>query len=372
MQHYSRPMRRFSLLLLVVAITFLNAYPAVSIYNGVDATGDNRTVLITGDSRSNSGCTGALIDSRVVFTAGHCQTVANWVFPPGIKVGFGTMSETLGVKVLKKFVAASYSASCCERGALNDFMILILEKELAPVNKMEFATEIEIRDVIAQGLEVQQFGYGGKQLAPNNPIPNPNFPSMMKSTMRPIVFLQSNLEERALVAKYPYRYVQVQNSKERNTCPGDSGGPLFYERDGVLRYIGALSGVTGATCVHGINDAVRTNSFWDDKSISGYYTAFSFSAEISEAYDFLDAQLKLEIAAAELKAKQEAEAKAALELKAKEEAEAKAIAAKLAAEKSAATKAASLKKTTITCVKGKLVKKVTAVKPVCPKGYKKK
>jgi len=35
-------------------------------------------------------------------------------------------------------------------------------------------------------------------------------------------------------------------------------------------------------------------------------------------------------------------------------------------------KAASLKKTTITCVKGKLTKKVTAVKPKCPKGYKKK
>ena len=30
------------------------------------------------------------------------------------------------------------------------------------------------------------------------------------------------------------------------------------------------------------------------------------------------------------------------------------------------------KKATITCVKGKLTKKVTAVKPVCPKGYKKK
>ena len=34
--------------------------------------------------------------------------------------------------------------------------------------------------------------------------------------------------------------------------------------------------------------------------------------------------------------------------------------------------AAASKKTTITCVKGKLTKKVTAVKPVCPKGYKKK
>ncbi len=61
-------------------------------------------------------------------------------------------------------------------------------------------------------------------------------------------------------------------------------------------------------------------------------------------------------AAAELKAKQEAEAKAAAELKAKQEAEAKAAA----------------KKTTITCVKGKLTKKVTAIKPKCPTGYKKK
>jgi hypothetical protein len=32
----------------------------------------------------------------------------------------------------------------------------------------------------------------------------------------------------------------------------------------------------------------------------------------------------------------------------------------------------ALKKTTITCIKGKVVKKVTGVKPVCPKGYKKK
>jgi hypothetical protein len=31
---------------------------------------------------------------------------------------------------------------------------------------------------------------------------------------------------------------------------------------------------------------------------------------------------------------------------------------------------AASKKTTITCVKGKLTKKVTAVKPKCPAGYK--
>jgi hypothetical protein len=37
-----------------------------------------------------------------------------------------------------------------------------------------------------------------------------------------------------------------------------------------------------------------------------------------------------------------------------------------------ATTAASKKMSTITCVKGKLSKKVTAVSPKCPTGYKKK
>ena len=86
-----------------------------------------------------------------------------------------------------------------------------------------------------------------------------------------------------------------------------------------------------------------------------------------------EAKAAADKAAAELKAKQEAEAKAAAELKAKQEAEAIAVTEKLAAEKLAAAKAAAAKKkTTVTCVKGKLTKKVTAIKPVCPKGYKKK
>ena len=46
--------------------------------------------------------------------------------------------------------------------------------------------------------------------------------------------------------------------------------------------------------------------------------------------------------------------------------------AELKAKKDAEAKAAALKKKTISCLRGKLVKKVTAVKPVCPKGYKKK
>jgi hypothetical protein len=49
----------------------------------------------------------------------------------------------------------------------------------------------------------------------------------------------------------------------------------------------------------------------------------------------------------------------ATELKAKQEVVAKAVGTKVTS-----------KKTAITCVKGKLTKKVTAVKPKCPSGYK--
>ena len=80
----------------------------------------------------------------------------------------------------------------------------------------------------------------------------------------------------------------------------------------------------------------------------------------------LEAKTKLD---AELKAKQEADAKAAADLRAKQEADAKA-AADLMAKKEADAKVAATKKSTLICTKGKQTKKVTAVKPKCPTGFK--
>ena len=56
----------------------------------------------------------------------------------------------------------------------------------------------------------------------------------------------------------------------------------------------------------------------------------------------------------------------------KAEADAKAVSEKAAANKIVADKVATIKKATIICVKGKITKKLTAVKPVCPTGFKKK
>ena len=124
------------------------------------------------------------------------------------------------------------------------------------------------------------------------------------------------------------------------------------------------SGIRGKGCYFSVADLSR-------------YINVTFPAAVKLATEKAAADLRAkqeadDKAAADLRAKQEADDKAAAELKAKQEAEAKAAADLLAKQKAAAAKASASKKTTITCIKGKTVKKVTAAKPVCPKGYKKK
>jgi len=91
----------------------------------------------------------------------------------------------------------------------------------------------------------------------------------------------------------------------------------------------------------------------------------------AEAEAEAEAKAKAEAEAkAKAEAEAEAKAKAEAEAKAKAEAEAK---AKAEAEAKAKAKAdVAKKKTTINCVKGKVSKKVTAVNPKCPSGYKKR
>lgn len=76
-------------------------------------------------------------------------------------------------------------------------------------------------------------------------------------------------------------------------------------------------------------------------------------------------------ASAQAKAKAEADAKAKLNAQAKADADAKAQSKSNPPANDASKKLVS-KKTTITCIKGKSVKKITSINPGCPKGYKKK
>ena len=215
--------------------------------------------------------------------------------------------------------------------------------------------------------------------------------------------------------------------------PGNSGGPVFDSTGRILGLATSKNLVSSGVLAEGFGNAHGVTllcgtviSCIIERDPWGAVAKFSAAAELkakqeAEAKAAAELKAKQEAeakAAAELKAKQEAEAKAAAELKAKQEAEAKVEAervlavakaekliadakveaervlavakaeklitdAKVEAERvlavaeaervlAVAKAKAAAKKTTITCIKGKAVKKVTAVKPVCPAGYKKK
>jgi hypothetical protein len=90
------------------------------------------------------------------------------------------------------------------------------------------------------------------------------------------------------------------------------------------------------------------------------------------AADKAAAAAALAKAAAEAQAKLDAESREAMSRVALEAEIARKAQEKIDRAELVAFKASSKAKKSITCVNGKLVKKVTAVKPVCPKGYTKK
>ena len=122
----------------------------------------------------------------------------------------------------------------------------------------------------------------------------------------------------------------------------------------------------------------------DPSTISSFYKAPDFDLLITDLQEFnLDLMLipknlinSSEAAAIFESSRQKKQSlitlRAAADKAAADKAAADKAAADKAADKAAADKARPIKKVTITCTKGKLIKKITAVKPLCPAGYKKK
>jgi hypothetical protein len=192
-----------------------------------------------------------------------------------------------------------------------------------------------------------------------------------------VIYLKPvNTSENALrgivipISEYESILIEARVKSEFDDLSGDQEGLLVYLSDtriaggkGPLRIIPSKNSWTLEPKKMDDVERFKYGALRSQERVSyeDTYVEFSgrdkdlFKVTITKGNEYFSAvDLK---AATVLKAKQEAEAKAAAELKAKQE---------------AAVKSAATKKTTITCVKGKLTKKVTAMKPACPAGYKKK
>ena len=388
-----------SILLTSLILTFgpilSGALPAHSVEFGQDATGDPNAVKVGGGS-------GFLYSERIVLTVGHVigaehpGAVPYWesegvIYNPGIV----TIAGQKQYKVKRVLIPSTYTKPDYANNIINDDnAVVILSEDIPMTKKAVFATEEQMQRFAREKSKVELVGYGithGSQrpvTTINNRAPH-KLTSTLISPQEVIQFYRQypNVDWTRINKPGVYGIVQHRELKQSHICDGDSGSMFFVEENNV-RY---LLGTTGLGLVN--NNCPPPEQWYGFPSMSWIDPNSKLRDLLKTAEKIVEEDRKREAAiaeeirlaaelkakqeaearaGAELKAKQEAEAKTALELKAKEEADAKAVADKLAAEKLAATKAAALKKTTITCIKGKLVKKVTAVKPLCPAGYKKK
>jgi hypothetical protein len=394
-------------LIMLVALS----QPLHASYEGVpDYTNDRVVPLMSSPNDLNSNGSGFLYSSRIVFTSAHTSFSfgANGEreeFRPFLAVGMPNTdikTITQGVRVIKRISAPGYLANSSPD--LNDFAILILEKDLVSVDPVQLLTpEIE-RELREKRAEVKLHGYGNTVdlCGPDESVPcssnrprTSEVPRAITATIRPVEDFP------ALIGyQVPQRLsgqLLFYSPGKSSMCGGDSGGSLTTTYNGKLTY---LANIGTADRIYacgqsrafdgkgGINYSQQIYKFLDLIQEAERFVAVQVEAEKAQAKATAELKAKEDAeakVAAELKAKQEAEAKAAAELKAKEDAEAEAkitaelkakqdaeakTAAELKAKQERVAKSAAAKKTTITCVKGKLTKKVTGVKPKCPTGFK--
>jgi hypothetical protein len=359
------------LLVIILAISLLTPVSADGVEYGQDAMGDPNAVWVMGAS-------GFLYSDRIVFTAAHTIEYfgnTGYLFAPGVKVG----SDNKKYWPQKILMAPTYRARVgTDNTRVDDFAIIILRESMPMRNSVQVASPADIESFIREKAPVEMVGYGFQNEAMRTDLQARNTMSPHKMTS----VLVSGDDLRKYLAAYPFWHQPNQtildfgipnNDKIGSVCDGDSGAGFFVQKGNVRYYIGAVGGFQA-----GISNCNGSfNKFAPNGGMSGITPTYKFLALIKEAEDFVANEKKLEAiqeaarVAAELKAKQEADERVRVEaeLKAKLEAEAKA-AAELKAKQEADAKAAATKKTTITCVKGKLIKKVVAIKPKCPTGYK--
>ena len=341
-------MRKVALSLLMMSALFFSSTPVSQAGLNAQVNLDNpRVVPIFGQDgasevRLMAGWSGFLYSPRIVFSAAHSHyrfdNNGNRILqePSFITVGKPNSSAQNvegRAKVIKTFVGDYKKSST--GWTLNDFIILVLDRDLATVSPAKLMTaEIEAELVNARA-EVVFHGYGEyrDRCAPGEKNPcKKDWDNLNQRTSELPRIARLNLAP--LSDSYFSWLTADQRTELRETvisnpqgCPGDSGGPITTTYKGNLLYLGmGLDAANVYAC--GAGDAKDSENNLD---------SFGWFSPIYKHLDLL----------------KEAEAF---------------VAKQVTAKKSTTSKPT----TSITCVKGKLTKNFAGPNAKCPKGYKKK
>jgi len=374
--------------------------------------------LLNSETATSPYCSGMLLDENVIATAAHCVidingTVRNdiWISPAGADLATSPkLSPAAQVFAVAGWKNTSTSV------VSDDIAFVISKRSLGKPIFSKILSAAEVKALYGQSVILS--GYGRKG-------------ALQAASQKPL-FLQQRVID-WVIQGYPFgTYTHVMATDTETPCPGDSGGPIFTEDAGKYYAVGVIAGGNGCTTISRKEE--REIGFIISAFNTLYQQALTAtkaapyapqSIETAEsngqvkvswpevanrllisttAYEVVDASKKVLCRAEQISIFKNARectftldtqsvgpinlvpvgiksSGAPIDLKLDSvisrlktaAADRAAADAKAAADRAAAdAKAAAVKKITITCIKGKLTRKVSGANPKCPSGFKKK
>jgi secreted trypsin-like serine protease len=223
-------MRKIVLVLSSVILMSSVPYSAGAIENGSDATGISFVVPITMEMSPGKfgGCSGALIAPQIVITAAHCAVDSTGLVNKKIYVGDpGSRSDSINTSDIVREVKMTSSYQSGTYVTTDDIAFLILNKPKYLDTKVELASEAEILALNIAKAPLKIFGYGATSNSDQASYQSPNsglgyFSSIGDGIKQPDS--------------------AIYKPTKGNSCAGDSGGPVMSITASKVLMIGVITG----------------------------------------------------------------------------------------------------------------------------------
>jgi hypothetical protein len=223
---------------LALALALITGFTPVenasAIYKGTSALGSPYVVQVTSPI---GWCSGILVQPQILATAAHCvvdsagqpvsaSTVG--IYSPGVD----TSKNRIVSKGYQIFFPTGYASNPTETRP-NDIAFIALDQAVNSNVTIKLANYEKTQSLISKGAIFLQFGYGNISLGVRTSIPQ-------QIIARPTT--QKNYRS---YGGYQRTYIDYLSDESGSSCPGDSGGPVIAESDGITYLVSIHNGASG-------------------------------------------------------------------------------------------------------------------------------
>lgn len=221
---------RVLVLIFAIILGLFPAHSAQAIYKGSTALGSPYVVQVT---TPRAWCSGTLIEPQILATAAHCLVNSGTVVSPSeigvYSPGVDTSQSYIESRGYQIFYPSGFYNNT-ENIEPNDIAFVVLDKPVNSTVRLRMANFEVTQQLIGQGAPLISFGYGRIDLSNRTSIP------------KQLVARPTSQKRFRSFGGYERTYMNFLADENGSTCPGDSGGPVIAQFNGVSYLVGIHSG----------------------------------------------------------------------------------------------------------------------------------